>query len=39
MVQELIVKPSASIVVSPSVLLLRARMGVTPTYPGPNKRT
>ena len=37
MVWELIVKPSASIVMS--VFFLGARMGVTPTSPDPNKRT
>ena len=34
MVWELIVKPSASIVVSQSVFFLGARMDVTPTFPG-----
>ena len=33
-----ILKPSASIVMSQSGLFLGARMGVTPTFPGPNKR-
>ena len=36
---ELIGKPSASIVVSQSVLYFGARMVVTPTPPGPNNRT
>ena len=31
--------PSASIVVSQSVLLIGAKMGVTPSPPGPNNRT
>ena len=39
MVFELIVKPSASIVVSQSLLLLGAKIGVTPSSPGPNNRT
>ena len=38
MMWELIVKPSASIVVSQAVLILGARMGVTPTPLRPNKR-
>ena len=38
MVWELIVKPDAFIVVSQSVSFSGARMGVTPTSPGPNKR-
>ena len=36
---ELTVKPNASIVVSQSVLFFGARIGVSPSAPGPNNRT
>ena len=39
MVCELIVNPSASIVVSQFVLLWGAKIRVTPSSPGPNNRT
>ena len=39
MVCELIMNPSASIVVSESVLVMGAKMGVMPSSSGPNNRT
>ena len=36
---ELIVKPRASILVCQFVLFLGVRIGVTPSSPGPNRRT